>query len=567
MKSTPNFPHLAGTAAFVALTSLSCNNVLFSSKKNSDDPVPVSSSAAAISCDVFLNDHKSTATVTVPGPNPTVTANCSPSQVTYTWSVTRNGNVVSVNGLQGAQSTPDLVTVGAGTYQISLRASAQNHSDFNNAKSPLTVTVVNPSQPTHNVSCDPKINGNSTSITLTTNSLNPEISANCNPSDASCNWTVIRGGSPVTIPGMSACTSLPDFHSQPPGTYLISLTATRAGHNTFTTNNPLSVTVPEKGSRAVTTTKLVTPQDNQLDVQLIVDNSKSMLSDNQKLASRLQGFVNDLSNAGFDWQMCTTVTNAQQLSSSDPTLYWGLSYHWVGNGGSVPYILKAGTANTYQIFQDTINQIGAGWAGTDDERAIKAAWWHLWNGDVRYKDASGCYRKDAGLATIIISDEDERSVGGDSSQEYYPGEFKPLEQDDYPKYYVDFVKEVFGATKRFAVNSIIVRPGDTTCTTQQDADGSKSHFGYKYSELATLTGGSVGSICDSDYSTQLKYFKDQVVREMASLPLECSPIGGNVQVSLDPTFTTTVRLENSTLYFDPKIPAGRTIKAQYQCPQ
>jgi hypothetical protein len=101
----------------------------------------------------------------------------------------------------------------------------------------------------------------------------------------------------------------------------------------------------------------------------------------------------------------------------------------------------------------------------------------------------------------------------------------------------------------------------------QDSEGSKSHFGYKYNELSTLTGGGVGSICESDFSGHLKYFKDQIIKDMASLPLECAPIGGKVTVTVDPAFTTSTRVENMTLFFDPKIPAGRTIKAEYQCPQ
>jgi hypothetical protein len=552
------------------LSILSCNPVGFSGKKSETALTPDSvatttlpgGQALTIQCQVGLNGSQTSVSLPATGPNPTVTANCSPSAVNYSWQVTRGGATVTIPGLTGAQSTPDFVSIGAGTYSIVLVASAQNYNNYSNQGNPLTVTIAAGPQPIPNVSCNPWINDNLSSLTLAPNSPNPFIYANCFPQDSACAWTTTLGNQTVNLPGLSSCTPVPDFSQANPGTYLISLTATRPNYNTYVAPHPLSITVPAKATRMVKTTKLVTPQDNQLDVTLVIDDSNSMFADNQKLSQRLQGFVQDLSSAGFDWQMCVTVTRAQQLTASNPTLYWGASKNWVGGNG---YILNSAAINVSQIFQNTITQIGAGWAGTDDERGIKAAYWHLWNGDIRYAGASGCYRPQAGLATLIISDEDERSVGGDISQQYYAGEYKPLESDDLPQNYSDYVKQVFGNDKRFAVNSIIVRPGDSTCMASQDAAGSKSHYGVKYNELSSLTGGGVGSICDNDYTANLKYFKDQIVKEMASLPLECNPIG-NVSVSFTKDFMATTRVENGVLFFSPSVPVGVTIEASYQCP-
>ncbi len=560
-----------GFSLLILLISLSCNKVNFSSRRTEGDPgiTALPPASGAIQCTVALNDSLQSVAIVLPGTNPKVSAHCTPSAVTYSWSVSKNSNPVTIMGLQGPESiSPDFTSLGVGTYKIVLKASAQGFSDYTNTASPLTVTITSPA-PLPNVSCNPSLNGSAstvTSLTLTNTSANPAVAGNCQPMDAGCSWTVTRAGNAVVIPGLSSCNATPDFSSQSSGTYLIYLTATRAGYNSFTTANPLTVVINRTAARTVTTKKLVTTQDNQLDVQLIVDNSSSMLDDNLKLASRLQGFVNDLQTAGFDWQMCATVTSAQRLTAADPTLYWGASRNWVGSKNLIPYILKPNSGDIYKIFQDTILQIGAGWAGTDDERGIKAAWWQLWNGDTRFTDASGCFRKDASLATVIISDEDVRSVGGDKSQEYYPGEYFLLETDDLPQTYIGLVKEIFGPTKRFTFNSIIVRPGDTACMAIQDAQGSKSHFGTKYNELSSLTGGGIGSICDNDFSGQLKYFKDQIVRSLGSLPLECAPIDGKATVTIDPSFTTTTRVEGRTLFFDPKVPAGSNIQAVYQCP-
>lgn len=558
---------------------LSCNPVGFRGKQDQSavtpDSVPTTTTVTIttgststtvppamtqIQCQVRLNGNQTAVTLPSAGPNPTVSANCNPASVNYSWTVTRGGGAVAVPGLTGASSTPDFVSVGPGTYSIVLTATATNYLPY--TSTPVTVVINQPPAPVPNVNCTPRINGNQTAVTLAANVTQAQFDANCQPVDASCAWTVMLGTQAYVIPGLSSCSSNADFANATPGTYSISLTATRPNHNTYVSPSPLTVTVPAKTTRDVSTSKTVTIQDNQLDVTLIIDDSNSMLADNQKLGQRLQGFVSDLTNAGFDWQMCVTVTHAQQLTASDPTLYWGASRYWVG--GNSGYLLKPNSGNISQIFQDTITQIGAGWAGTDDERGIKAAWWHLWNGDIRYSGASGCYRKDAGLATLIISDEDERSIGGDISQQYYAGEYKVLENDDLPQTYVNYVKEVFGNNKRFATNSIIVRPGDSTCMASQDAAGSKSHYGTKYNELSLLTGGGVGSICDNDYTNNLKYFKDQIVKEMASLPLECNPVG-NVNVSFTNGFTAVTRVENGVLFFNPKVPVGVTIRADYKC--
>jgi len=125
-------------------------------------------------------------------------------------------------------------------------------------------------------------------------------------------------------------------------------------------------------------------------------------------------------------------------------------------------------------------------------------------------------------------------------------------------------KSTFGNDKRFTVNSIIVKPGDTACKATQDS-GAKSHFGTKYAELSNLTGGGIGSICDSDYSTNLNLFVDKIIGSLSSVPLECTPVG-DVTLTITPTMnglTTTV--QNSSLVFNKQIPIGSTVDIKYKC--
>ena len=513
-----------------------------------------------ILCNPKINGSLNTITVNTTTSNPLISANCVPVDVNYAWRVTKNGNNISVPALNDANSNPDFSALGNGTYLIYLTATKTNYTTWNTT-SPLTITVDNSVAPNPTIDCSPRLNADSTAITITSATGNPTVRSNCVPDTATLTWSVTKNGSPVAISGLAGSTSTPNFLSAGLGTYRIYLTAQQANYNAYAIPSPLEVTVANvvEPTRRVTLSKNVQVTDNKVDIILIVDDSNSMLSDNRKLAERLQGFVNNLSAQSVDWQMCATVTRSQLINS---TYYWGASRYWTDYVGTPRWILKAGASDPYSIFTKTIDAIGAGWADSDDERGIKAAYWHA-----EYASSNTCYRSDASLSVIIISDEDVRSVGGDQAQVYYGGELKQLEADDLPQAYVNKIKQSFGVSKRFTVNSIIVKPGDTACMAAQDSGGAKSHYGKYYAELSSLTNGFTGSICDSDYSQNLNYFRDRIVSSLASIPLECAPVGG-VDVTVTPAVAgMSTRIENNTLIFAPAVPAGHRIDIGYDCPR
>lgn len=327
-------------------------------------------------------------------------------------------------------------------------------------------------------------------------------------------------------------------------------------------------TVTPDSFRDVHYTNTVQATDNKLDIVLVIDDSNSMLPDNRKLAARLSSFVSKLQASSIDWQMCATVTRALPVSSTK--IAWGASIYWQQSSTpstSLGMVLKKSqNVDLNSVFSHTIEYIGAGWAGSDDERGIKAAYHHVYNGDYRYNPNNGCYRADSGIAFIIISDEDERSIAGDSSQQVYQGELKPLEDEDKPQVFIDYVRSTFGNDRRFTVNSIIVKPGDSTCKNTQDTGSAKSHYGFKYAELSQLTGGGIGSICDSDYSKNLNLFIDKIKNSLSSVPLECTPVG-TVSVTITPSIgPVESRIEGMSLVFGTPVPAGRTIDITYKCP-
>lgn len=512
-----------------------------------------------IQCNPRINGSLTSLTMTSSSQNPLISANCLPSEVQYTWSVTKNGMNVTVPGLTGANSNPNFSSLGTGAYLIYLTASNPGNTSWNTT-TPLMVTIDSATGGMA-VNCMPRLNNLSVAVTVALGGTNPIVTSGCTPANATLTWSVYKSGNPVTIAGLTGASSTPNFTGAGLGTYYITLTASASGYNTYVSPSPLEVTVANAyiPYRNVVYDKPVLASNNKVDLLMVFDDSNSMLADNTKLAQRMQNFVNDLTSSGIDWQMCAVVTHSENVNG-DGVYFWGASKKWVGYVGSPQWVLKLGAPDPYSIFTNMVAAIGAGWENTDDERGIKAAWWNA-----EYAAYNNCYRKDASLSVILLSDEDERSVGGDPSQVYYNGELKYLEADDTPQGYVTKIKQTFGNDKRFTFNSIIVKPGDQACMAAQDAEGSKSHYGYKYNELSQLTNGYVGSICASDYSTNLYYFKDRIVNSLASVVLECAPIG-DITVTITPSMGgVTTQLQNNTLVFNPAVPVGRSIKLEYKC--
>lgn len=305
-------------------------------------------------------------------------------------------------------------------------------------------------------------------------------------------------------------------------------------------------------TKTVTQTEYVTPAQNQLDVIMIVDDSSSMGPDNTKLGQRMGGFISDLDALNVDYQVCITTTDIRPR----PDGFAGSPLKWTGTG---VYVMNSTTSNKSKVFTDTIAAIGSGYSS--DEQGIKALGLMI-----RDFKTSGCFRDKAALTTIMISDEDERSVAGNcalSSQQCVA-----MTSMNYPDTLISQVHSVFDATgfkKPFVWNSIITKPGDSACEAQQDAQSSPSFPGTKYKELSDKTGGYVGSICAADYSQNLSYIKNIVFNSLPGITLNCTPIGSPT-VTFDRPVTTSTTLQGNVLKFTPAVPQGTTVTITYVCP-
>lgn len=248
-------------------------------------------------------------------------------------------------------------------------------------------------------------------------------------------------------------------------------------------------------------------RQNSVDLVVVVDDSAAMSNDQNKLASRLGNILADFDTQKIDYQVCLTTTDAAFMQGSP--------LKWKGTGS---HILKPSTPSQTKVIADTFASLGINWSR--DEQGVRSFLMMM-----RDHREAGCVRTEAALAVILLSDENERSVGGYKS--WSPAQYKPLTEENDPAHLRELIKVNFGdaqTQKPFIWNSIIVKPYDSTCQNQQDAEGSPSFYGTVYADLANQTGGLVASICEDDYGPSLREIKTRILNALPGLQLECEPL-------------------------------------------
>lgn len=317
--------------------------------------------------------------------------------------------------------------------------------------------------------------------------------------------------------------------------------------------------------------KTITIAPPQADILIINDNSGSMSTEQNKMSERFPDFINSLS--GVDFRIAVTTTDVSSFVSDTKNNFPNSvnqngqlqdgRFITFGNGAQV---LTPGLSNIVQLFEEVIERpetVACENSGFDssscpspDERAIFAANLAVERGQ------SDFFRPGAHLAMIILSDEDERSRSGEITG-------FGLSAKDQPQSLIDNVKNRFGVDKSFAVHSIIVKPGDTSCLQQQNGQSGVSGFeGKIYKELSDLTNGRVGSICASNYGQELGAIGGAVVDAVNSLSLECAPKDNQVGVFVNPPpqgLTFEVDAANKRIQFNQTLPAGGSVRLIYDC--
>lgn len=307
----------------------------------------------------------------------------------------------------------------------------------------------------------------------------------------------------------------------------------------------------------------------QADILIVNDNSGSMSVEQSKMSDRFPDFIQSLSHINF--RIAVTTTDVQ--SSKNPP-------NAVNQNGALQNGRLISFANGSKFLDPTMSNINQLFDGvikrpetiscensdfdsdscpSPDERGIFAASLAV------DRNESGFFRAGAHLAVIILSDEDERSRGGEISS-------FPLEERDQPENFVQNVKNRLGEDKSLSVHSIIVKPGDSSCLNQQNSQtrvrGFEGKTYKKLSDLTTAQGGTIGSICASDYGNELGKIGAAVVNAVNSIDLACVPVNDEFGVFVSPEpagLSVTLDKAAKKLRFNQTLPAGATARVIYDC--
>ncbi|HVK62528.1 MAG TPA: vWA domain-containing protein [Bdellovibrionales bacterium] len=283
---------------------------------------------------------------------------------------------------------------------------------------------------------------------------------------------------------------------------------------------------------------LKTANISKLDIIFVVDTSGSMDKERAALGQRLISFIDGLPS-DVDWQICLTTTDLAKENGR---------FINFSNGAKV---LNAQTSSVETVFQNSMNLP----SGNGDERGVAAL-----NAAVTRKDAD-CFRSGAAVASIVLSDEDERSTGGWDEFKTHT-QYRALEAIDLPSNLVKAIETSFGRKKVFTSQSIVIKSGDQGCYDEQMKD-SNVFFGRRYEELSKLTGGVIGTVCAADYAQQLGDFADRVTDSLSSVSLQCVP---PEKPSVDiGSASSTVTWSGNKIFFSPALPAGSSVTVKYRC--
>jgi hypothetical protein len=327
-----------------------------------------------------------------------------------------------------------------------------------------------------------------------------------------------------------------------------------------------------------------------VDILFIDDNSGSMFAEQKKMASAFPTFLSNISNLFYQIAIVTTDISVSP-NNSTPRAANGMGKFQDGQfleftdeqlNPSGLKVLSKDTPNVSELFkgtikrQESLNCDNSGFnpaqCPSSDERGIYAANLAIKRGEGQF------FRPGAHLAVVILSDENERGNPGAVGN-------PELESNDLPETLITNLKNTY-PTKSISVHSVVTN--NDSCRLQQtqtSANGiwpTLGFIGREYMKLSTpsadlkalgnLVPGVVGSICASDYGSQLGDISVNIKNNTLDAPkqLACTPDPATIHIETQPSgFENQVQYDiddNNKIYFY-NLPFGIKVTFSYDCPR
>ncbi len=259
---------------------------------------------------------------------------------------------------------------------------------------------------------------------------------------------------------------------------------------------------------------------DKIDILWVVDNSLSMAPIQSNLSDNFGAFISTFQSKHFDYQMGVTTTEAY-LGGSMAKFRDGTD----ATGHTGIFTILPTTPNLNNVFVTNLMQ---GTGGSGDERAFssfKAALTSPLNG--------GFLRPNAFLAVVILSDEDDFSDSARCSGCPSDHDYASPTLDSVNSYvsFLDGITGSGGANKKYSVSSIAAL--DSNCVLDHSSTSTSTIVGQRYIDIASKTGGVLGSICDKSYAAALDKIQARILELSTQFVLNESPQPDSLIVLVD----------------------------------
>lgn len=262
--------------------------------------------------------------------------------------------------------------------------------------------------------------------------------------------------------------------------------------------------------------------DGVVDILWVVDDSGSMTNERRTLVGNFDRFVQELLRLQVDFQMGVT-----SIVASDG-----------GRLRGTTKVITQTTADPRRVFEQntTFPSSRSRW-----EQGLRMTQLGLTSPNIdNGQPNAGFLRPNAALAIIVLTNEDDSSFG---TTDHYARVFKGLKGKGNENL-VSF--SVIGGT----IPNGCVPPGETGLY------GSTADPAIRYAEVATKTGGIIGSICDASFEQTLTRIAQALNTLKRVFPLTLQPIinsisvtVGGVAIAQDPVNGWQYRTDTNSVVF------------------
>lgn len=279
-----------------------------------------------------------------------------------------------------------------------------------------------------------------------------------------------------------------------------------------------------------------------VDVLFVVDNSGTLANERDRLAAEFDRFLSVLLAAEVDFHVGVTSTDLSAETGDE------------GRLRGAPRYITRGTANPEEVFARAVRFPWTREVAHEQGLAAMAAALSPPNID-GYNQ--GFLREEAALAVIVVSDEDDQSIGPVESYVRLLAALKPP-----------------GRSANVSLSAVVGdRPDGCYPPGEEDVFGARAEPGERYLEAAAATSGLTQSICAADFGP----FVGQLATTLAALrrvfPLSAPAEADSIRVRVDgvlvPRSATngwTLRPDGRSIEFSPnRTPRpGAEIRIEYE---